>query len=311
LTSYNLILFQGRDGCPHISDYLTVRHMMRGPAPDIDIFVVAHNAALPPDFWTRVAERPTLIFAPMPMDLPTSARGTRIMAQSSSKAEQAEWFFKADLPHPQTKLIEPDTTLDETSWGPFTVMKPNGGSNGRGVRLVRTRHLTWRHPDTWPMKDDRRGRKLVAQQFVNTGPHCRCHRVLSVLGYPVYSIVSQVGGNLELPDPAGTDEIDLNVAIQTDDRAIQLSYDEEVLSLTRSIHQKFSHLPALGVDIIREHETGRLFILEMHPGGGSWHLSSEFGLKQQRDHGLDYYGQFNALGTIAKALIDTTRAMAK
>ena len=65
------------------------------------------------------------------------------------------------------------------------------------------------------------------------------------------------------------------------------------------------------LDLIREDETGRLFILEMHPAGGTWHLSTPHGLKHQRDHGLDYYGQFNALGTIAKALIDTTRTMAK
>lgn len=233
------------------------------------------------------------------------------MAYNSSKAEQAEWFSSVGLPHPQTKMIEPDTTLDETNWGPFTVMKPNRGSNGRGVRLVRTRHLKWQHPDTWPMNDERRGRKLLAQQFINTGPHSRGHRVFSVLGHPIYSMSSEAVEKLELPDPAGTDMIDLNVAIQTNDRAIRLSYDEEVLSLARSIHQKFSHLPTLGMDIIREQETGRLFILEMHPGGATWHLSSAFGLKQQRDHGLDYYGQFNALGTIAKALIDTTRDLAQ
>lgn len=311
MTGFNLILFQGKNGVPHISDYLTVRHMMRGPAPEITVYVVADNAALPGDFWSRIAQQPTLIFAPMVVDIPPTARGARMVAHNSSKAEQAEWFASTGLPHPTTKLIEIDTELDEKSWGPFTVVKPNRLGQGRGIRLVRTSDVKWRAPDSWPKGDDRHGRQLIAQQFINTGQHSRSHRVFSVLGQPIYSIVSEASEKLELPDPSGKDAVDLDIAVQSGHRVIKMSHDDDVISLAKSVHQKFPHLPTLGIDIIREEETGRLFLLEMHPAGGTWHLSTPHGLKHQRDHGLDYYGQFNALDTIAKALIDTTRTMAK
>lgn len=54
----------------------------------------------------------------------------------------------------------------------------------------------------------------------------------------------------------------------------------------------------------------RLFVLEYNSTGRIWHLSSEHGVGQQQDHGVDCYGQFDALNTIADALIDVTRQRA-
>jgi hypothetical protein len=310
LTGFNLILFQGKNGIPHSSDYLTIRHMMYGPAPDIDVHVIATNTVLPPDFWSRIAERPTLLFSPDRTDIPSSARGTRIMINPMSKMDEARSFFSAGLPHPMTKLVDLDIKLDEADWGPFTVLKPIALSRGRGVRLVRTRDVRWKHSETWPRDDVRYGRNLLAQQFINPGPYSRSHRVFTVLGRTIYSLVSQSTEKLELPDPSGTDAVDLDVAVQGGGRVLELSYDEDVISLAETIHRKFPQIPALGIDIIREQETRRLFVLEMNSGGGIWHISSDYGLKHQRDHKLDLYGQFNALGTITKALIETTRKLA-
>jgi len=66
----------------------------------------------------------------------------------------------------------------------------------------------------------------------------------------------------------------------------------------------------MGIDIIRDKDTGRLFALEFNSGGRVWHLSSHHGLEHQHEFGLDYYGQFNALDTITDALIEATRNLA-
>jgi hypothetical protein len=313
VTGYNLILFQGRDGCPHISDYEVIRHMMAGAAPDIEVHIAPHDVVQPADFWSRVAERPTLMFLYMVRDgVPATARGARISAYQSSKEEQARWFVEAGLPHPLTKMITPDFVApDPGEWGPFTVLKPNRMALGRGIGLVRTRDVKYRHPKSWPKNSDRFGTNLLAQQFIDTGPLARSYRVFTVLGRPIYAIVSETIDKLAIPDPSGTDSIDIPVAVQSVRRHVELSNDEEVLALALQVHQKFAQFPTLAIDIIREHATGRLFVLEMHPGGGTWHLSSPHGLDYQRNHRLDLYGQFNALGTITRALIDATRTMAK
>ncbi len=89
-----------------------------------------------------------------------------------------------------------------------------------------------------------------------------------------------------------------------------MNYDPEIIELAKSIHSRLPHLPSMGIDIIREHDTGKLFALEYNAGGGHWHISSNFGLEQQRKYGLDYQNQFNALDTITDALIEATRKRA-
>lgn len=312
MSKYNLLLFQGADGTPHIADYLTIRHMMAGLAPEINVYIVGQNAPVPPETFPRIAERPTLLFSPKVIEIPPGLRGARLAASRSTKAEQAEWFFKAGIPHPLTKMITPKTTIDEASYGPFTVVKPDKGNNGAGIHLVRTSHVKWRPPDSFPRNDARWGLALLAQQFINTGPYSRSYRVFTVLGHPIYSIASEATDKIQLPDPAGTDPVDLDVvAVQSANHVLTLAYDEDVLELAKLVHQKFPQFPALGIDIVREHDTRRLFVLEMHPSGGAWHISSPQGLGHQSKYRLDLYGQFDALRTIAKALIETTRAMAK
>lgn len=41
-----------------------------------------------------------------------------------------------------------------------------------------------------------------------------------------------------------------------------------------------------------------------------WQVAADHGLGHQKDHALDYYAQFDALNTIANALIEATRQRA-
>jgi hypothetical protein len=69
-------------------------------------------------------------------------------------------------------------------------------------------------------------------------------------------------------------------------------------------------LPSLGIDIIRDAETKELFVVELNSSGWNWHLSSDVGLQNQRDYGMDHYFQFDALRVIADSLIEKTRTLA-
>lgn len=308
--TYNLILYHvPTRQC--ISDFMAIRNMMVGRAPDIQVHILTTAGTLAPDFWRKIAARPTLIFSPSHLariDEPT--RGTRLMSVAVSKLKEIELLASAGAAIPETRLITPELRLDETQWGPFTVVKPNRGLLGRGIRLTRTRDVRWTDTSTLPKDDPRHGADLLAQRYVDTGPFATCYRVFMVLGRPIYCATSTAIERRPPLDSAGTDMLDIAVAANGVPRQRAVSNDREVIDLATSIHTALPHLPVMGIDIIREHDTGRLFVLEYNSGGGVWHLSSQHGLRLQRDYRLDYYRQFNALETITDALIEATRKRA-
>lgn len=233
-----------------------------------------------------------------------------MISRSLTKLEEIELMTAAGFAVPEARLITPETRLDEVEWGPFTVIKPNRGIRGRGVRLVRTRDVRWTDTTALPKEDPRHGQQLLAQRFVDTGPHVTCNRVMTVLGRPIYCMNSRAVEKRPELDLKGSDPLDVAVAANDTARKMTLSNDSEIIELATSLHAALPHLPVMGVDIIREHDTGRLFLLEFNSHGLVWHLSSKVGTLHQRDNGIDYYGQFNALGTVADALIEATRSCA-
>lgn len=308
--TYNLVLYHvPTRQC--ISDFMVIRNMMVGRANDIQVHIISAGGVIPAEFWTKAAKRPTLIFSPSYLariDVP--ARGTRLMSAGVSKLEELRLLAGTGAATPETHVITPDLKLDEAEWGPFTVVKPNKGLQGRGVRLMRTRDVKWTDTAKLPKDDPRHGVDLLAQRYVDTGPLVTCYRVFTVLGRPIYSVTSTAVEPRAPLDQAGDDTLDIAVAANGMPRKVALANDPEVIALAKSIHKEVPYLPVMGIDIIREHGTGKLFALEYNSGGGVWHLSSGHGLKQQHTHGIDYYRQFNALETITDALIEATRSLA-
>jgi len=308
--AYNLILYHmpNRLG---ISDFLTIRNIMVGRAPDIEVHILSDSAAVPANFWQMAAARPTLIFSPSYLvRIDAAARGTRLISIAVRKLEEIEIIAGTGAAVPEARLITPELRLDEREWGPFTVIKPNRGLRGRGVRVMRTRDVRWTDTSILPMDDPRHGLELLAQRYVDTGPFPTCYRVFTVLGRPIYCMSSTALEKSPELDVNDMDTLDFAVAANSMRRKLELVNDSEVVELASSVHAKFPHLPVMGIDIIREKKTGRLFVLEYNSGGGVWHLSSSHGLKHQHEFRLDYYGQFDALGTIADALIKATRKLA-
>jgi hypothetical protein len=310
MAKYNLIIFHVPRR-QQISDFMTIRNMMAGRAPDIDVHIISPVVQIPAGFWRQVGERPSLIFSPMPVKIDARLRGMRLISPTHSKSEEVEMMTRAGIPVPDTRKITKDLVLDEAAWGPFTVVKPNVGYRGRGIRLVRTRHVRWSDTRCLPADDPRHGRDLLAQRYIHTGPYARCYRVMTVLGRPIYATVSIASKKPGPIDARGKDEVDLEVAVNGVERKLTLVDDEEVIALASAVSARFTQIPVMGLDIIREHATGRLYELEMNSSGRTWHLSSDHGLGHQREFGLDCYGQFNALATITDALIEATRLMAK
>ncbi len=92
---------------------------------------------------------------------------------------------------------------------------------------------------------------------------------------------------------------------------VELRAEPDMIALSIRAASAFPTLPVLGVDLLRDLTTGRLYVIEVNPSGQVWHLSSEIGRKAQCQAGVDYYSQFGALDVIADALIDVTRREAQ
>ncbi len=292
------------------SDFETIKAKLAERAPDIEVFV-ADNQARNSVTRKQAARRPSLIFSPIALRDFRPLRGKVYAGRALTKMEEYRRLTEAGQPVPETVMLGPDTRLDPQSWGPFTVLKPNVGRQGAGVRLVRTRDVVWRDPFSWPRNDPRFGCQMLAQKFVDTGAPITSHRVHTVFGRIVYSVSSVNDGPVVEYDPAGGERLDVPVAANHGERHLEMNFREDIFATAREAAAASPDLASLGLDLIQEKSTGRLYVIEMNSRGITWHISSNYGMDMQRKHGVDFAAQFGALDVIADALIDVTRREAE
>lgn len=290
------------------ADFEAVKATIAEQAQDIQVFI-ADNRRLNPVTARLAAERPAVVFSPVGLRRFRPRRG-KIFAgiAGTTKSGEASQLAAAGVRVPRWVVVEPDTRLDPKTWGPFTVVKPDSGRQGKGVRLWRTRDVRWVDPLSWPDDDPRHGRRLVAQQFIDTGLSTTNYRVMTVLGRVVYAISSRMPTARPFAlDAEGDEAFDHQIAVTRDEREIILAHEPDVLEFAGRAARAFPDAGALGIDIVREQATGLLYALEVNLRGGVWHLSSRYWAKNREQFGLDLHAQFGAIGIIAEALIDVTR----
>ena len=297
---------------PHrqdISDFLTIRNMMTGKAPDIEVTVVSVNDPVSAELVSGLSKRPTLLFSPMPVRLPANVRG-RLLAppQVATKYGEYQTLKDAGFPVPRACLVNTAGQLKEVDIEPLAVIKPNRGLRGRGVNLIRTSLLKqWTREQFGRSESNKHG--MVVQQYVDMGPNPTSYRVMTVLGEVIYCIKSIASRRVDHL-PVSLSASGVPIASNVDDRVIVLCDDPDVIELGYRIHQRLDFTPVMGIDIVRDAHTNALHVLELNSNGWTWHLSSDHGKDHQRRYGLNRYDQFNALKTITDRLIEETRLKA-
>ena len=208
------------------------------------------------------------------------------------------------------KLI-PDLTLDPAHWGRYAVIKPLGGWQGRDIYLVQTEKVAARYAEL----TQNGTRDMLIQPYIEhtENGYPTEYRVMTVFGNVVYS----ARNSWAMPRKATLEEIanDQKGIIASNsrhfDRARTVWNDAEIIALGEKAHAAFPEIPVLGVDVLRDAETKRLFVMEVNPKGDTWHLSSY--LKTDpftEQHRRDLYAQFDALDRVSQLLIEKTRAEA-
>jgi hypothetical protein len=292
-----------------ISDWFLVKRRIDGQAPDIEVRIATNGQRNSVTRRWQVS-RPSLVFSPCTLEEYAPKGGAVHAGRGFSKLEQIERLARQGLPVPLTAKLTRDLVLDPAQWGRYVIAKPLRGSKGQDVHLVQTTDVPARYGELTLNET----REMVVQPYIEHSEdgYPTEYRILTLFGRVLYSARNR----WEMPrrpleeiaaDPNGIIASNVNQF----GRVRSVWNDAEIISLGECAHAAFPECPVLGVDVLRDAATGKLYIMEVNPAGDTWHLSS---LMAKNYYAADYvrelYAQFGALDRVAQLLIEKTRAEA-
>lgn len=313
--SRNLVLAY-RPGWQSLSDLGEIKRHVAEIEPTIEVFILP--ATLPNSVSRkRIALRPTLVVSPGPLTGFNPPRGRVYQGRPVAKLQQVKKLAAAGVRVPRTTVLGPNTRLDPAVWGPFVVVKPADlatASYGVGIKLSRTERVHYRPPADFPAGSPGRRAPMLVQQFIDSGEHVEVYRVLTLFGEPLYCqrmVSRQPRVALDADDATIESSI---IASQAFDEVETFVSPGDVLDVARAAHAALPEVPLKGCDIMRDARSGLLYVLELNPGGNTWHFSSAFLADMRRANGPAFEQerrrQFDAMRTAARVLVEKTMSEA-
>lgn len=314
---YNLVL----DAAPLLGrpePFFKLARHVRELDPEIRPYVLTYDRHLAKRIYRHVLKRfvlprrRTLIFSPAPAVM-RWWRGILYTGQRLEKSLQYAALERLSIPVPRWVLVTEERQPDLSGFGPYVVVKPDRGAVGAEVKIMRRGRVKWR-----PVTTNYAGASdaLIAQAFIYTGPWPVSHRVSTLFGQALWCVRFEAShARPPLPGPEAFDRVPegkgLNIVSASRGCTIALSYEEDVIRLAERAHGAFPEIPLLGLDIVREHPSGQLYVLEVNPESGGWQFASEKGLRAQREFEFSLEQQFDGLRKAAKILAERTRKEAR
>jgi len=243
---------------------------------------------------------PTLTVSPMPIKKFAPPRGPVCQGFEHPKSEQYERLERLGLPVPKWEAVRPETALDAGNWGPYVVVKPDLGRKGAEIFIKRTGRVRYRAPG------------FLAQQFIYTGRWPVNYRVVTLFGRALMCWRCEADHRF-VPLESRWDfkaRGGITVVSNKRDSRYSLAFDADVISLAERAHAAFPDQPLLGTDIVRDADSGALYLIECNPRGDAWLISSVMGRLIEQANGLDFAAQFGAIEIAAAALEQETRRRA-
>ncbi len=269
--------------------------------------------------WTL--GRPTAVVSMRPISTWPDRRfapewGTRWQQAALDKLQECEQLEKAGLPVPRWVGLSERSQPDLSGFGDFVVVKPAHGSLGALVRVIRRTRTRWRplEPRLHPLL----GRTavsdaLLVQDYIHTGPWPTSYRVGTVFGEPIYA-TRFVADRSRAPfaeRPRDSKAFSgRTIVAGSRGSVVDQEVPADVLALAERAHAAFPTVPLLGTDIVREHDTGKLFVLEVNAAGWTFHLTSPWRDRLLRQYGFDLRTQFGGAAAVARGLASRLRVWA-
>jgi hypothetical protein len=301
-------------GLLNVGDFEEIRDRIRVQAPDIEVFIVP---ATVPDFSNtrRIANRPSLIFSPMRLGWFQPRRGKVYCGRILPKINQMQTLEKAGIQVPRWTVLTPETKIDPVEWGPVVVLKPAAwrfASGGKGISLIRTAKVKFRECASFP--DDHPGRHgpMLVQEFIPTGEHPTKTRIMSLFGEILYAL-ERVSTD-KLPDLDAPDETLESYRVVTSGgvQRATLVINQRLIDLARQVFKCFPLVPVQALDVIFDSRDATAYVLEINPGGNTWHFSSQWAAGFETElGGKRLKDQLGAFDIAARVLIERTRREAK
>lgn len=238
--------------------------------------------------------------------------GPKFFAPLKSKARLVADLVRAGIPMPHTEKFDPDTTPDDSIFGPYTAIKTTapGTVRAKGIHVFRTDQYTQLRDDLITRyKDDMAaGYQPILQQYVLTGPKPTHTRVSTFLGAPIVCFQTIAPNDFQPRKLTGLAGGEATSNFH-DDRTRVLTGDPEMVALAQSICAVYPQTSVLSIDMVRCVETKKLYCLEANLGNLCV-LSAPICGRLLRDLGRqDVHDQFGSYDTIARRMSETLRAL--
>jgi hypothetical protein len=323
MTRRNLILIHR--GNAYERDFEEIAEKVYAIDPSITVFVVPGHlgGALPATEWRY----PTLTVALTSKFKLPIRRGPILQTQQIGKLAQQDILRQHGIPTPPALPFTFGMTLDPVIFGDRVVLKPMDLTlTSQGVAFLFSRergsslapedlprdHLIRLYPNSF-----------MVQKYIHTGTKPYIIRIGTFLAKAIFCYTSGSPDELVHPGVEG-DLLAAGVGISpvASERKRQLVFDEDAIQLAEATHRAFGSVPLLGIDLVRDHATGELFVLETNPGGNTWHFTSKNGEPTRRSLAPEGRGsdasrqgrlvlleQFGAFDTAAKLLVAKTQEL--
>lgn len=265
---------------------------------------------LPPIFYTL----PTLVIYLVNPPNYGFSKAKKLAVKSIGKLEEYEHFKKYNIPCLPVEQFKSGLTLDHEIYGDWVVLKPeNITSTGKDINMVPTKMIPLLTKNDFPENHLVHYDSYLVQKFVKCGVNPTHYRVLVFLDEVLYSRRSS--SNLPYIDPHSDIKDHLRTTVASNHhgyRTVEPYKDLEVNAFALVVAKSFPDCPLLGIDIIRDDSTGKLYVLETNLGGNTWHFSSEIAKRDGLTpiHRKAIIKQYNAWDIAAAALVRKTCELA-
>ena len=294
------------------ADFVTITRQVGERAPDIRAFVVdtKETAWADPGFELSA---PTLTVSPMPIKRFAPPGGAICQGHEFPKDEQYRRLARLGVPLPDWTVIAPETVLDPAQWGPYVVVKPALGRKGAEIFIKKTGRVRYKPPERFAEGHPVRKAPLLAQRFIYTGKWPSNFRVVTFFGRALLCWHCEAAHHY-VPLHSRWDfkaKGGITVVSNKVDSSYRLARDADVIALAEQAHAAFPDQPLLGIDIVRDADSGKLYVIECNPRGDAWLVSSDMGRMIEAANRLNFMEQFGALDVAADTLVRETRARAR
>lgn len=289
------------------ADWIAIKQRIERNAPDIEVRI-AYNGNRNSVTARWQVRRPSLVFSPVRLIDFVPRGGAVYCGHILGKDEQLRRLSSIGILTPRTEKLSSVSSFDPGEWGDYVIVKPNNLNSGIGVKLVRTIDLSARYNELTAVAND----QFLVEPYIDHAEdgYPAEYRVLSLFGRALYCVRNQWRNKRPPLVEIAADPLGI---IASNNKTMgghirSICNDSEIVSLGQRAHRAFPECPVIGVDIIRDIHSGRLYVLEVNPHGAVWHFSSPFAKELDPEYVRERYAQFNALDLAADLLIHKTRA---